>query len=101
MTNNRYIKGRAAEYQIIHRLMDEGWLVFRTAGSHGMFDIIALDSENIRLIQVKAVAGRGAGYSKKEESFIKNLAVPDNVSKEIWVKKPRKEWVVNVFEKLD
>jgi len=81
----------------MHQLAEEGWTVFRTAGSHGCFDIFALDNENLRLIQVKTIKGAGRGYSKKEEINIKNLSVPENVTKEIWVKRPRKEWSITTL----
>ena len=57
--SNNYKKGRAFEYFIYHKLEDEGYLVFRTAGSHGVADIIAFKKhyhhpDEILLIQAKA-----------------------------------------------
>ena len=64
MTNKRYVAGRAYEYRVKKKLEKEGWTVLRTAGSHGLFDIIAiaaptfdmrrLDTGRIKLIQAKS-----------------------------------------------
>jgi len=44
MTN--YTKGRAFEYEVKKFYEDKGYTVFRTAGSHGLVDIIAIASAN-------------------------------------------------------
>jgi Holliday junction resolvase len=38
----RYHKGRRFEYQVKRWLEDKGYLVLRTAGSHGFADLIAI-----------------------------------------------------------
>jgi Holliday junction resolvase len=38
----RYHKGRRFEYQVKRWLEDKGYLVLRTAGSHGFVDLIAV-----------------------------------------------------------
>lgn len=57
--SNNYKKGRAFEYFIYHKLEDKGYLVFRTAGSHGVADLIAFKKhfhrpDEILLVQCKA-----------------------------------------------
>jgi len=51
MTN--YTKGRAFEYQVMRYLRKRGWMVARTAGSHGPFDIFAARNGKTWLIQAK------------------------------------------------
>ena len=55
MTNKNYINGRAREYRFKKALESEGMKVFRMSGSHGEFDLIALNLEAgiINFIQVK------------------------------------------------
>jgi len=56
MPNKNYVKGRNKEYKVMKRLRDEGYdVVARTAGSHGVFDVIAFNKEtkDIKLIQCK------------------------------------------------
>lgn len=50
----RYQKGRSYEYYIKYNLERAGFYVIRSAGSHGPFDLIALDKNgNVYGIQVK------------------------------------------------
>jgi Holliday junction resolvase len=54
--NCNYKNGRAKEYRVMNRLRKEGYdIVTRNAGSHGVFDIFAMDTKRgvIRLIQCK------------------------------------------------
>ena len=44
-----YQKGRSYEYTIMHAYKKKGMYVIRSAGSHGLFDIIAFDGEDIYL----------------------------------------------------
>ena len=55
MVNPNYIKGRRKEYTIKHELERKGYIVLRTAGSHGFADLIAIqkDVKLIRFIQCK------------------------------------------------
>jgi len=55
MPNKNYVKGRKKEYQIKQQLEREGFIVLRTAGSHGFADLIAISEEKglIRFIQCK------------------------------------------------
>lgn len=78
MTN--YTKGRAREYRTMRILEKAGFDCMRTSGSHGMFDVIAVSPNLLRLIQVKA--GRNASPAERES--IANYPVPVGVSKELW-----------------
>ena len=55
MVNKMYLRGRSREYRIANKLRDEGLEVYRMAGSHSSFDLIALDKVTriITFIQVK------------------------------------------------
>ena len=52
--NRKYLSGRCFEYRIKKYLESKGWLAFRTAGSHGVADIIALKEGVTLLVQCKA-----------------------------------------------
>ena len=63
MPNRNYVRGREKEYLLKDRLEQDGYTVFRTSGSHGIADLIALkprkDGEadkwpEVRLIQIKS-----------------------------------------------
>jgi len=52
MTN--YSRGRQFEYRVKRYLLEHGWLVFRSAGSRSVADLIALRAGEVWLIQCKA-----------------------------------------------
>ena len=55
MVNKNYVKGRRKEWKIRKELEIKGWIVLRTAGSHGFADLIAIGKygKRIRFIQCK------------------------------------------------
>ena len=55
MPRSTYRKGARYEYYVKQKLEEKGYLVVRTAGSHGPFDLIAIDTQKreILLVQVK------------------------------------------------
>lgn len=61
---NRYSKGRRKEYAVKKELEKEGYLVTRSSGSHGAFDLIAvhIPKRIIQFIQCKS-----DNFSKKEK----------------------------------
>jgi Holliday junction resolvase len=67
--NKNYVNGRAKEYRIKKKLESEGWIVLRTAGSHGFADLIAIDKlcKVIKFVQCKP-----NNFSEKEKEKIKN-----------------------------
>jgi len=53
-----YIKGRAFEYKIKDFLERNNYLVFRMAGSHSVFDLIAIKGSEVKFIQAKEVSNK-------------------------------------------
>lgn len=83
--NKAYAKGRRLEYRALKALEAEGYIAARTAGSHGVFDIVALKGvEPALLIQVKCNISEAAAM--RELKKIRKLFhefVPANF--EVWV----------------
>lgn len=52
MTTN-YARGRQYEYRTMRYLEAAGYETFRTAGSHGVFDVGGMSISNLVLVQVK------------------------------------------------
>lgn len=67
MVLNRYRKGYEKERRIVNNLKKEGWLAFRSAGSHSPIDVFALNplTFEIKLIQSKS--------DKASESYKKRI----------------------------
>jgi hypothetical protein len=92
MTN--YEKGRRGEYQIIKLLKSAGYDANRTAGSHGMYDVIAVNKTSVRLIQAKI----NEPITPADRETFQDFLVPKNVSKEIWFRKDRqREWQIEIL----
>lgn len=63
MPNKNYRKGADRERKIVNEFKDQGWISFRSAGSHSPIDVVAINPSFgvIKLIQMKT----GKSYSKK------------------------------------
>lgn len=87
--NRNYIRGRAREYVVKHKLIQMGaiWVV-RSYASKGMFDLTAVFPDHVRLIQVKKDR-----ISSKErtglEEFARRISSP-GIYVELWVSKNRR-----------
>ena len=70
MPNKNYLSGRRREYSIMNKLKSKGLIVFRTAGSHGIVDLIAIDKikKSIGFIQVKPKSMSKAARMRIEAS---------------------------------
>lgn len=61
MPNLNYKRSRSREYKVFHDLQENGYLAFRTAGSHGFADVVGIkatdcghaDHFQVRFIQIK------------------------------------------------
>lgn len=78
--NRLYRKGRYYENKARKELEKDGYYVVRSAASKGIWDLIAIKKENIKLIQVKANNLPGPDERKKMAEF----RCPKIVTKEIW-----------------
>lgn len=58
MTNSNYIAGRKFEYDRLKFYKEAGYTTFRTAGSHGLFDLIVIHPtlHTVTFIQCKRVS---------------------------------------------
>lgn len=87
MPNSNYLRGRRLEYRVMARLRGDGYEVFRTAGSHGKVDVIAVDSHLTRFIQCKRFKTRRS--LKVLLAFVNRAGahfdVPARSSLETWV----------------
>ena len=81
MPNANYISGYRAECLCRNDLREQGYTVIRAAGSKGKIDLCAVNSSEIRLIQVK---NQRHIIKPDELKALQRLEVPDNASVEIW-----------------
>lgn len=87
-----YKRGIRYERKIKQELESEGYIVTRSSGSHGIFDIIAFNDKHVRLIQCKALKKESNSNFSKLKNELKQLKVPNCCSKELWIWIDRKGW---------
>jgi Holliday junction resolvase len=66
------------------------WYCTRSAGSHSPFDVIAMDSDDVLLIQVKR-SKKPVNIERLADS-IRRVRTPPNVHKCVWVWIDGKGW---------
>ena len=81
MARTRYAKGREREYRTMGILRKEGWLVSRSAASHGAVDVFAAKGGKLLLIQVKSGSAR---IDKKELESLVDWGRNANGDAEVW-----------------
>jgi len=74
-------RGLNAEYRVRDLFHRRGILVVRAAGSRGPVDLVVIEPNRVRLIQVKK-AGQPLG---KARAALARVRTPRNVTREIWV----------------
>ena len=69
MPNKNYEKGRRKEYKVREALRAEGFIAFRSAGSHSPIDVVGINVKKgcIHLIQVKSGKMSDSARQKIEE----------------------------------
>ncbi|MDV3293097.1 MAG: restriction endonuclease [Nitrososphaerales archaeon] len=81
MVSTQYVRGRAREYRAMSMLRSEGWMVSRSAASHGAVDVFAAKGGRLLLVQVKS--GR-ARVKKEELEELVRWARESNGDAEVW-----------------
>jgi len=72
LTNKNYVSGAYYERKTVNLLRDQGYHAQRTAGSHGLFDVIAVGHGQVRLINIK----KGYWPPPKERAEFYGLDAP-------------------------
>jgi len=78
--SRHYRKGEYYERKARKELESEGYYVIRSGGSKGIWDLVAINKNEIRLIQVKSNSKPGPKERKNMEEF----ESPSNAIKEFW-----------------
>ena len=82
---NKYNIGYAAERRAKHILEGWGYLVVRSAGSKGPFDLVGICLANFKLVQVKVCPFGKVPAMNKLKKDLSEIAAPTNCQKELWV----------------
>ena len=84
--NSNYVKGRSREYWAMNALKKDGWMVSRSAASHGAVDVFAAKAGKVLLVQVKS--GRARATREELEELAK-WGENANGDAEVWYYKGR------------
>jgi len=95
MTNRNYDRGVEKERKAQEQLEAVGYETMRTAGSHGLFDVIGYGATGVRCIQVKRAKQDQDWRPEYEQAKEKLESLPDitGVSREVWVWVDYQKWV--------
>lgn len=77
---SRYDKGARAERRAREELEEAGWLVVRSAGSKGLYDLWAL---KILLVQVKSTE-KPQAWTAELEQMLESLPRGPGVERQLW-----------------
>ncbi|HXW94534.1 MAG TPA: restriction endonuclease [Nitrososphaerales archaeon] len=84
--NRNYTRGREREYRAMISLKEEGWMVSRSAASHGAVDVFAARDGRVLLVQVKS--GKARATKQELEELVK-WGKHSNGDAEVWYYKGR------------
>jgi Holliday junction resolvase len=65
MPNKNYINGRSLEYRVKNLLKENGFAVVRSAGSHGKWDLIAVNESKKTIYLISCKKGKRKRQIKK------------------------------------
>lgn len=98
------------ENKLVEFLQYQGYYCIRSAGSRGAVDVIAINGDHVRAIQLKTTStfkSRDAGldYSLRYMFTdaileLQDVPLPPNVTRELWVKPLRHSWRYIVIDDL-
>lgn len=91
---NLKVRGTRFEWKARDELRKAGYLVVRSAGSLGAFDLIAINEKEIRLLQIKATnaATPLSGLYHSEMDELAKVTHPPNATIEFWCWRRRDGW---------
>lgn len=79
-----YVRGRAKEYAVKATLEGMGFNCIRAASSQGLYDLACVRADEVRLVQSKLTSS--GDFSEDENCrLLRELPVPHNVRKELWL----------------
>jgi len=88
--SSNYRRGRRLEYLARTALVAEGYTVVRAAGSKGPADLVAMNANQVRLIQIKS-----PGHVQDSDREKLRAVKCPRARREIWVRYP-KEWRIEI-----
>lgn len=99
---NKIEKGYRNEKRCADELKAQGYLIWKTIRTKygsidlfGLFDVLALHPKGEHLLFIQCKSNRA---DNKARDAIRNLKMPPNCRKEMWIWKDQKGWVKEYYE---
>lgn len=92
---SNYVRGRYKEYAVMRILEPQGYTCTRSASSKGLWDVVAVRADEVRLVQSK-LTSTGSFCEDENCQLLRDLPVPPNVKKELWIFEPGRKGLVEV-----
>lgn len=84
MARTNYVRGREKEYACRDTLVAVGYSCTRSASSQGLWDVVGVRGDEIRLVQTKLTSSGNFSEDENCKDF-RDLPVPPNCRKELWL----------------
>lgn len=91
-SNKNYRKGYKIERKIVLSLREDGFMSERSAGSHGLWDVVGVRGDKILLIQAKSIKFGNSYCENESVKEFRKSKVPPCVEKYLYVWEDRKGW---------
>lgn len=107
MVRTNYKRGYEIERKIMEELTDRGFLVLRSAGSHGKIDVLGIRKDRIVAVQSKRTKEFSWAAYRKEIAGIQEIINAydlDDIEFELWVwidRKGFRKWKIYWDEVLE
>lgn len=92
MPNKNYLRGVAKERAAKKELEEQGAIVTRASGSHGVFDLVAFFPDRTLAIQCKRFEEFDKSTVKETMEGLNAAKVGPGVTKQLWIWLDRKGW---------
>ena len=84
MTNKNYRRGYAKEREVVLAARKQGYIAYRSAGSHSPIDVTVIQPNKIQLLQLKRVKRKYYNFDKDIKQ-LESFKAPACATKELWI----------------
>lgn len=92
MATPQYKRQYRAEMAAKKILEGHGYTVIRSVKSVGVFDLVGFNSKKMIVVQIKTCPVGEVSIFLKTKEKMKEVKIPKNCKRELWVKEGRKGW---------
>lgn len=84
MPNKNYVRGSTKEREVVNQARSQGFLSFRSAGSHSKIDVVIAEPNKTYFLQLKRVKTKYYNFDKELQE-LKDLKLDKHIIKQLWI----------------